>query len=132
MPLVGMLIGNQISVEFQFVAEWLGPVILIALGLYILISELLEKESEDLVNKRWMILTLPFVMSLDNLMAGIGLGTTGYPIVSTSVIIGVCAGTMCLVGLLIGEKMRKLLPSNIEVFSGFYLIGLAVFLIIID
>lgn len=135
MPLLGMLIGHRLNSDFEFVAEILGPVILIALGLYIVIKEFFEKEGEEkksVINKGWLLLMLPLVMSFDNLIAGIGLGTSGYPVISTSIVVGLCAGSMCLIGLFIGEKLRKLIPANLEMLSGFYFIGLAIVLIFIE
>jgi len=128
MPLVGLLIGNQLNSTFSEIAHWLGPCIMLALGLYILIRELLEKGHQDIVNRPWVLLFLPFLMSLDNLVAGLGLGTAGYPVISTSIIVGICAGSMCFLGLIIGEKLRRLIPKNLEMICGFYLIGMAVFL----
>lgn len=130
MPLVGLLVGHKLNGTFADAAHWLGPGIMLALGLYILIRELLEKKRQDLINRRWMLLLLPFLMSLDNLMAGLGLGASGYPVVPTSITIGMCAGSMCLLGLFVGEKLRRLIPRNLEVISGIYLIGMAVFLMV--
>lgn len=136
MPLLGMIIGHRLNSDFEFFAELLGPVIMIALGLYIIINEFIEKqevkEDKKVINKGWLLLMLPLMMSFDNLIAGIGLGTSGYPVISTSIVVGICAGSMCLLGLFIGEKMRKLIPANLEMLSGFYFIGLALVLILID
>ena len=130
MPLIGLLIGHQVNSVFTEAAQWVGPGIMLSLGLYILIRELLEKERQDIINRRWILLILPFMMSLDNLVAGIGLGTAGYAVWSTSLVIGICAGSMCFLGLLIGEKLRGVIPGNMEIISGFYLIGMAVFLML--
>ena len=127
MPLLGLLIGHKLNSSFENIAEWVGASILISLGLYILISEWMEKENQDLVNSKWLLIILPFVMSLDNLVVGVGLGTAGYPVVSTSIIVGLCAGSMCFLGLIIGEKFRGLKWINVELLSGFYLIGLGVY-----
>lgn len=132
MPLVGLSIGKQLNEEFQTIAEFVGPCILIALGAYIIVREIMEKGQDELVNKRWMIIVLPLLMSLDNLLAGIGLGTSGYPVISASLAVGICAGVMSLVGVLLGDRVRKLVPKRIELVSGTYMIALAVFLIILD
>lgn len=129
MPLVGLLIGHKLNHSFESIAEWLGPGIMMALGLYILVREWMEKEPQDLANRKGMLLLLPLFMSLDNLLAGLGLGTSGYPVISTSITVGICAGSMCILGLFIGEKLRQLIPGNLEVVSGLYLIGVAVFLV---
>jgi len=127
MPLVGLLIGHKLNSSFGDVAEWIGASILISLGLYILISEWMEKENQDIINSKWLLLLLPFIMSLDNLVVGVGLGTAGYPVISTSIIVGLCAGSMCLLGLIIGEKIRDFKWIKVELLSGFYLIGLGVY-----
>ncbi len=127
MPFVGMLIGTRLNSSFENIAHLLGASILISLGLYILIREWREKEGQDLVNRKWFLIMLPFFMSLDNLVAGLGLGTAGYPVISTSIIVGACAGCMCFLGLFIGEQFRKIVPVKIEIFSGIYLIGLGIF-----
>ena len=130
MPLIGLLIGKELNSSFAEFAHWLGPVIMMGLGLYILIRELMEKEQPDLANRPWVLLMLPFLMSLDNLFAGLGLGTSGYPVVSTAITVGICAGSMCFLGLFVGEKLRRLIPKNLEVISGIYLIGMAVFMMV--
>ena len=127
MPLVGLLIGHKLNNSFGDIAEWIGASILITLGLYILISEWMEKEDKDIVNSKWLLILLPFIMSLDNLVVGVGLGTAGYPVISTSIIVGLCAGSMCFIGLLIGERFRQFKWMKVELVSGFYLIGLGIY-----
>ena len=90
----------------------------------------MEKEKKGIINSKWLLLLLPFLMSFDNLFAGLGLGTAGYPVVSTAIIVGLCSGIMGLLGLIIGKKVRSLIPGKIELVSGLYFIGLAVFLIV--
>jgi|SRR6185436_1689011 len=130
MSLAGLLIGIKINILFENIVQWLGPAFILALGIYTLTRELLEKENHHIINKNWVLIFLPLIMSIDNLLAGIGLGTTGYPVISTFIIMGICSGVMCMLGLLLGEKVRSLLPGKVEIISGVYLIGLAVFLVI--
>jgi manganese efflux pump family protein len=132
MPLVGLLIGNKLNQTFQNLTEWIGPGIMILLGLYILIREWREKEKTEIVHHKWLMVFLPLMMSFDNLMAGVGLGASGYPVFSTAVIVGICAGTLCFVGLFIGDTVRKWIPAKVEIISGLYLIAMAVFLIVKD
>jgi manganese efflux pump family protein len=128
MPLLGLLIGNQLNTSFQIIAHWLGPCMMATLGIYIIMREFMEKEKQDIISKKWVIVLLPFLMSLDNLIAGVGLGTAGFPVISSSLIVGICAAGMCFLGLLLGEKLRRLIPEKIEIISGIYLIVMAVFL----
>lgn len=130
MTLVGLLVGNKLNTTFESVAEWLGPGIMLAMGIYTLVRELLEKEKPDLVNNKWVLVLLPLSLSIDNLFAGLGLGTAGYPVIATFIIVGTCSGVMCFLGLLIGAKLRAMIPPRLEILSGIYMICLAVFLVI--
>ncbi len=134
MTLAGLLIGHKLSTRFEDVAHLLGPAIILVLGIYILVQELTGNENQNLLpelaNSRWLRLGLPLLMSIDNLFAGLGLGTAGYPVVPATMIVALCSGLMCLIGLVIGKKVRALIPMKIEIVSGIYLIGLSVFLYI--
>jgi putative Mn2+ efflux pump MntP len=136
MPLVGMMIGHQLNDNFEFVAELMGPAVMITLGAYIIFTEFFNKnkteQRKNVVSNGWMIVLLPLLMSFDNLLAGVGLGSSGYPVVSTSIIVGICAGGMCLLGLVVGTQVRKWVPRNMQMISGFYFIVLAVVLILLD
>ncbi len=132
MPLIGLLIGNKLNQTFQNIAAWIGPAIMISLGLYILIREWREKDKTEIANQKWFMIFLPLMMSFDNLMAGVGLGASGYPIISTAIIVGFCAGALCFVGLFIGDKVRRWIPAKVEIISGLYLIAMAIFLIVKD
>lgn len=130
MTIAGLAVGHRLNNLFENIAGWLGPGCIMALGVYILVRELTEKEKGNLANNRWVLVIMPFMMSLDNLFAGLGLGTAGYPVVTTAVIMGLCSGGMSLLGLFLGEKLRRIVPRKIEWVSGLYLVGLAVFMII--
>lgn len=130
MTLVGLLIGNKLNSSLENIAEWLGPGIMMAMGIYTLVRELMEKEKPDFVNNKWFLLILPLSLSFDNLFAGLGLGTAGYPVVSSFIIVAICSGGMCLLGLIIGAKLRSMIPPRLEILSSIYLIGLAIFLVI--
>jgi len=132
MPLVGLIIGKQLQGSLGTMAEFLGPLILIILGSTIIIMELLGKETNTVINNRWMLLGLPLFMSFDNLFAGIGLGTLGYPVLLSALVIGLFSGGLSFLGLFLGDKIRKFIPGKAELFSGSYMIGLAIFLLVFD
>jgi len=130
MTLVGLMIGHGLSSLFEKVSNWLAPVCILALGIYIVVREFTETDNLELVNKRWLLIVLPLAMSIDNLFAGLGLGTARYPIISTALILGLCSGLMCLVGHLIGSKLRNMVPDKMGIIGGLYLVGLAIYLLI--
>ena len=130
MTFIGLGIGHGLSSLFERFSNWLAPVCILALGIYIVVRELTETDDIELVNKKWLLIVLPLVMSIDNLFAGLGLGTAGYPVVSTALILGLCSGLMCRAGHLIGNKLRSLVPGKMGIIGGLYLVGLAIFLLI--
>ena len=132
MPLIGLLIGQQLQGYTGAVAEFIGPLILFILGSVIIIMELMDKEISPIINNPWMLLGLPLFMSFDNLFAGIGLGALGYPIVLSALIIGIFSGGLSFLGLFLGDKIRKYIPGKAEILSGSYMIGLAIFLLLFE
>lgn len=132
MPLLGLLIGQQLQGSAGTMAEFLGPLILIILGSVIIIMELLGKETNPIINNNWMLLGLPLMMSFDNLFAGIGLGALGYPILVSALVIGLFSGGLSFLGLFLGDKIRKYIPGKAEIISGSYMIGLAIFIFFFD
>lgn len=132
MPLLGMILGNQLHGPIEEIGSWLGPLMLFSIGLIIVVRAVMEKEEAPIFDSKWVLISLPFLMSLDNLFAGFGLGTAGYPVLLTSLVVGLCAGSMCFIGLFLGEYVRRFLPGKVEVVSGLYLIGLAAFSLFFD
>jgi len=132
MPLLGLAIGNQLEGYIGAIAEFIGPLILFILGSTIIIMEILGKETRAVIDNPWMLIGLPFFMSFDNLFAGMGLGTLGYPVFLSALIIGVLSGGLSFIGLFFGRKIRKFIPGKIEILSGSYLMGLAVFFYLFD
>jgi len=132
MPLLGFAIGNQLQGYIGEIAEYIGPFILFILGSTIIIMELLGRETNTIIDNRWMLIGLPFFMSFDNLFAGIGLGTMGYPVFISALIIGIFSGGLSFIGLFFGSKLRKFIPEKAEILSGSYLMGLALFFLLFD
>lgn len=137
MPLLGLMSGHLLSGAFASWAEWLGPLVLIACGLSIIYFTLKENEGQlSRINNRWILLSLPFCLSFDNLFAGVGLGVMGYPVVPTAILLGSISAAMCFVGIFIGQKARlwikKRLPFQPEMLSGIWLLVIAIIMIFKD
>ncbi|MFT7603836.1 MAG: putative Mn2+ efflux pump MntP [Saprospiraceae bacterium] len=132
MPLLGLVIGQQLQEYTGTVAELLGPLILFVLGSAIIIMELMGKEINTMINNPWMLLGLPLFMSFDNLFAGVGLGVLGFPILLSALVIGIFSGGLSFLGLFLGDKIRKYIPGKAELLSGSYMIGLSIFFLLFD
>lgn len=125
MPLAGMAAGGALRRALPGV-EAAGSVILLLCGAAILLHALREGDAREVVEGRW-ILGLPLTLSLDNLFAGVGLGSAGYPVLTSALIVGAISGLMCVAGLFAGAWLRRWVPGRAEVWSGAFLVALALF-----
>ncbi|HYR09329.1 MAG TPA: manganese efflux pump [Longimicrobium sp.] len=123
MPLVGLAAGGALRRALPAL-EAVGPLVLLACGAAILLLALREGDARPVVEGRWM-LGLPLTLSLDNLLAGAGLGSVGYPVVASALVVGTISGGMCVAGLAAGASLRRRVPGRAEVWSGAYLVVLA-------
>jgi manganese efflux pump family protein len=126
MPLIGLSIGYLFQKTLEPVIDGIGPLVLIVCGALIICMALKEKDTSNIVNSRWVILGLPFSLSLDNLVAGLGLGAAGYPVIVSALVTGMISAAMCLIAIFFGDLARRWIPGNIEVVSGAYLVILAI------
>jgi putative Mn2+ efflux pump MntP len=126
MPLVGLSVGYLFQEKLAPAFDGVGPMILIVCGALIIYMALREKDTSNMVNSGWVVLGLPFSLSLDNLVAGLGLGAVGYPVIFSALVIGLISAAMCLLALFFGGLARRWLPGNVEVISGAYLVILAI------
>jgi putative Mn2+ efflux pump MntP len=123
-PLVGLALGRATAVNVASCSELIAPVLLIGLGAYVLFKRLEDEQGQ--VDEGWAILGMPLCLSLDNLVAGIGLGSLWLPVVSSAVIIGALSGLMSLLGLTFGRLGRLSLPARVERLSGLLLVIMGV------
>jgi manganese efflux pump family protein len=124
MPFVGLAVGGALRRALPTL-ETAGPIVLLLCGAAILVHALREGDAREVVEGRWM-LGLPLTLSIDNLFAGVGLGSAGYPILASALIVGLISGAMCVAGLFAGAWLRRWVPGRAEVWSGAFLIALAI------
>jgi len=95
-------------------AELLGAIGLAGYGLYLTIRSFRSDEVAEL-DERMAILGLPFFLSLDNLVAGTGLGLVGVNPVVLLVLFAGCTVVTSLVGLQMGKLGTQLLQRLVTV-----------------
>lgn len=126
-PLVGLLLGRYLGRALGPVAGRLGPVVLGAYGLYLIVMALRRPVPEE-PDERWILLGLPFSLSFDNMVAGAGLGLAGYPPLLSAAVFGSITALMSLLGLQVGRAMSRVLPIRQDLLGGIVMIGMAVLL----
>ena len=130
-PLVGGLIGRYFGDAFGLVAEYVGPAVLGAYGLYLLVGAVRNPEPDE-VDHPWVTLFgLPLALSVDNLIAGTGLGLLGFSPVVPAIGFGLVTAVMSFVGLCVGRAAVRVIPVRADLLSGVSLVAAAIVLPIV-
>lgn len=110
-PLVGILVGHNIGREIGGeIADQVGAAALGLYGLYLLARALRTATQEELeAEHRWTIFGLPVPLSLDNVIAGAGLGLLGLSPLVPAILFGVITALMTFVGLHLGRIVSRLI-----------------------
>ncbi len=129
MPLLGLLIGQSVAPLLGEWGEGVGIGMLALTGILILWFARRGGEGEAVDGRdstlRMAQFVLPLSLSFDNLFAGVALGTLGFPVVASALIVGTVSGGLCAVGLFAGARLRPFIPRHAEMLSGVYLLLLA-------
>jgi putative Mn2+ efflux pump MntP len=125
-PLVGLLVGQSLVEYVGGWVEYLGPLVLCAYGVYVIIVSRWGAREEAGEGSRWVVLGLPLSLSLDNLIAGASLGMIGFPLLLSVAVIGAMSALMSLAGLWLGRRAVNLLRIRTETMGGVALILIAI------
>jgi len=126
-PLVGALIGHYLGQAIGPAADTLGPIVLAVYGLYLVVRSLKTQASEE-PDDRWVLFGMPLSLSLDNMVAGTGLGLLGFPPVFSAAVFGTITALMSFVGLQLGRVAARFIPIRSDLLTGIGLLIVAVVL----
>ncbi len=151
--LLGLLLGRAVLSFIAPVAEWLPPMVMLVCGIVVLWLALRHDSTEQtcsektgskqtdskqtdfehvgnalsgFANQRALLLGLPLSLSIDNVIAGAGIGIAGYPPLMSALTIGCISAAMACAGLYAGYWFKRFLPQRIEIAVGAYLSVLAI------
>lgn len=117
-PLLGLVLGNYVGDAIGPVADYLGPLALLGYGAYLLVRAWrvpAPAEGDDEFEKSWTLFGLPLPLSIDNIVAGTGLGLLGFTPWVPAVIFGVITAVMSLIGLVLGRLAFRLVRNRINI-----------------
>jgi manganese efflux pump family protein len=132
MPLVGLVIGHQLSHALGSAAHIVGGLLLIAVGAQITIAATRSRDRDgaDSGNESTLasahsgrLILLAAGLSIDNLVVGFALGAYRAPLVVSVAVIAVVSVGLSLVGLELGARLGARLERRSELLSGIVLIG---------
>ncbi|MFZ5635042.1 MAG: manganese efflux pump [Pseudomonadota bacterium] len=126
--LIGLLLGRALLSMLAPAAEWLAPTAMLLCGAVVLWLGLRRGDADlaRFANRRALLWGLPLSLSLDNVIAGAGIGIAGYPLALSALIVGTLSASMACAGLYAGDRLRRFLPERIELAVGAYLSVLAI------
>jgi manganese efflux pump family protein len=130
-PLLGGVLGHFAGKVIGPIAEYVGPALLGVYGLYLLLGALRRPAPEEIDQPWVMLFGMPLSLSVDNLLAGTGLGLLGLSPFLVAAVFGASTAVMSLVGLCIGRVAARLIPIRSDVLSGLSLLAAAIVLPIV-
>ena len=126
MPVIGWLAGRTIAGYIQAYDHWVAFIMLCAVGG----KMLWDGRSDDSQTfqadptRSWLLVVLAVATSIDALAVGISLALLDVSIWYPSVIIGVVAAAMTIVGLCFGSRLGRRSGRWARILGGVVLIGL--------
>lgn len=126
MPLVGIWVGEFLSLYFHHIAVIVGGALLCFLGLQMFWSSIFEKEKPITANDKTLfgIVLFSFSVSLDSLSAGLSLGLFAADRVIAVLLCGLAGGVMSWLGLHFGRLMGAWIGRYGEIVGGIVLFTL--------
>ena len=125
MPLIGWFAGSQISNLINHWDHWVVLILLSMVGGKMIYDACQATDDESVtvdITKGYKLIALSIATSIDALAVGFSMALINTDIIIPSVIIGIVAAIMTLVGMLIGEKASYRYGKKAEIFGGIVLI----------
>ncbi|PPD58797.1 manganese efflux pump MntP family protein [Dehalogenimonas etheniformans] len=126
MILAGFLAGSTLTDIIQSFDHWIAFALLALIGGH-MIKESFEKEEECEVvdiSKGRTLVGLSVATSIDSLAAGLTFALIDVSIVPASVLVGITAFTVTLLGVWLGRRVGDIVGKRAELAGGLVLIGI--------
>jgi manganese efflux pump family protein len=126
-PLLGMLLGRQVSGYLRDYADWAGVAVLVALGLWTIgqARDGIDRRAARRAGRGGGLLLLAAGVSADNLAVGLGLGLHGVESWTLGAATGVSTVLVSLLGLRLGDGVRRAWQQRAALGAGLLLLMLA-------
>ena len=132
MPVIGWLAGLTIMQWVEAWDHWIAFSLLAIIGgrmIYEAVSDE-EKADERDPTKGLSLVLLSIATSIDALAVGFSLSVIGVSIWMPALVIGLVAGVLTVVGMLLGGRIGNRWGSRVEIFGGLVLIAIGLKILI--
>lgn len=132
MPIVGILLGNEVARLIGNHARYIGVGLLAVVGIYFFLKssdkssdESEEEEVQKMAMPGFKSIILAMALSLDNLTVGFGLGMLQVSLTLAAITFGCISLVMTYIGLEIGRFLGAKVTMSSDKLSGIVLIAVA-------
>ena len=136
MPILGWLAGQRLAALLHGIGRYVAAALVAAIGFKMLYEALrsrpgglagrLSATQRRDPTRGWSLLALSLATSIDALVVGFSLGLRGRGIWQASIIIGLVAALMALIGVSVGRRLGAAFGTRAEIGGALVLLGLAV------
>ncbi|MFJ8917700.1 manganese efflux pump MntP family protein [Amycolatopsis sp. NPDC102389] len=127
-PLLGGILGSYLGDFLGDWAEYIGAAALGLYGVYFIVGAIRHPEPEDMDHPWVTLFGMPLSLTVDNFVAGAGLGIAGFSLVVPMLTFGAMTVVMSFAGLYVGRMAAKVVRIRADLFSGISLLGAAILL----
>jgi len=126
LPIIGWLAGSSLQTLIESVDHWIAFGILALIGLKMIKQAVVPEKDKEILDfwKFSVLLTIALATSIDALIAGVGFGLIGAPILRASMVIATITFLMSMAGAKLGARSTFIPPRWAEFFGGVVLIGI--------
>jgi putative Mn2+ efflux pump MntP len=124
MPILGWLVGSTINQWIAPFDHWIAFGLLAFVGIRMIRSGLQNEDEAVTIDpsRGATLIMLSVATSIDAFAVGLSLAVLGVSIILPSIIIGLVAGGMSLLGIFLGGRLGKKFGKRMEVVGGVILI----------
>ena len=132
MPVIGWLAGLTIIQWVEAWDHWIAFSLLAIIGGRMIYEAFSDEENTDDRDptKGLSLVLLSIATSIDALAVGFSLSVIGVSIWMPALVIGLVAGVLTIVGMLLGGRIGDRWGSRVEIFGGLVLIAIGVKILI--
>ena len=127
MPLIGWFLGTSLETVIKAFDHWIAFAMLGFIGgkmIHEALSEQTSSKNSTDPTKGTSLIAMSVATSIDALAVGVSLGVLNQHIWYPSLIIGIVAGLVTILGIKLGCRIGLRFSKNMEIIGGIILIGI--------
>ena len=129
MPIIGWVLGRQVERYVYSFDHWIALVLLAFIGGKMIWESFSHDGRQTALTdptRKWSLIGLSIATSIDALAVGLSLALLNVQIVSASIVIGIVAAGMTLIGLKSGRALGDKFGHRMELIGGLILFAIGV------